>query len=97
MHDEGFQTVFHIFYLDNQAPIFTSCSDKVFFNDPLEHTAEIDWSRISALDNDGVTPNITCDPPEGTVLGTGYYPATCNATDNSGNQRKCDFQIEIKG
>lgn len=83
---------------DTQVPVFTNCPDDLlFFTDPLTRTAEVHWPEISATDNDGSTPSIVCDPQEGAALMPGYFLVTCVATDRSSNERRCHFQIEVRG
>ncbi|PIK52467.1 putative sushi, von Willebrand factor type A [Apostichopus japonicus] len=82
--------------IDTEVPDFTSCPDQLlFYTDPLTHTAVISWS-VSATDNDGSTPDVTCDPQEGASLPSGEYLVTCTATDLSGNQRRCYFDVVVR-
>jgi len=38
---------------------------------------------------------VGCNPPPGTCLPAGIYPVVCRATNNCGEEMKCEFQIRV--
>ncbi|XP_038060587.1 sushi, von Willebrand factor type A, EGF and pentraxin domain-containing protein 1-like [Patiria miniata] len=50
--------------------------------------------QVTASDNSGQQPTVTCDPESG-QFDLGQYLVSCIASDPAGNAATCSFQIEI--
>ena len=83
-------------FSDRQNPRLTTCpSILTVFVQSGSTSAQVDW-MISAVDNDGLQPSVTCDPVQG-QFDIGDYSIHCTALDAAGNSDTCDFQVEVAG
>ena len=55
------------------------------------------WSAPVATDNSEMTPNVTCNPENGSQFVIGKTEVNCTAVDKAGNQATCSFSIDILG
>ena len=53
-----------------------------------------DWN-ITATDNSGTVPQVSCNPPLGSTFTPGPTWVTCTASDDSGNNDTCNFDVYI--
>nr|XP_054767003.1 sushi, von Willebrand factor type A, EGF and pentraxin domain-containing protein 1-like [Lytechinus pictus] len=80
---------------DIQSPTFSECPQYLTFSPARGETlANVTWT-VSATDNSGDGPNITCDKEQG-PMGEGDSRVTCTASDSAGNNRMCTFDIEVE-
>ena len=52
---------------------------------------------VTATDNSGTNPTVTCTPPSGSVFAVGTTNVNCTATDLSGNTAAKSFTVHVKG
>eukprot|EP00730_Choanoeca_flexa_P004660 TRINITY_DN11764_c0_g1_i4.p1 TRINITY_DN11764_c0_g1~~TRINITY_DN11764_c0_g1_i4.p1 ORF type:complete len:2164 (+),score=402.21 TRINITY_DN11764_c0_g1_i4:76-6567(+) len=50
---------------------------------------------VTASDNSGLTPTVSCDPADGHVYDLGRSPVTCTAEDAAGLTSECAFLVEV--
>ncbi|XP_063964330.1 sushi, von Willebrand factor type A, EGF and pentraxin domain-containing protein 1-like [Lytechinus pictus] len=80
---------------DIQSPTFSECPQYLTFSPARGETlANVTWT-VSATDNSGDGPTITCDKEQG-PMGEGDSRVTCTASDSAGNNRMCTFDIEVE-
>nr|XP_054766885.1 sushi, von Willebrand factor type A, EGF and pentraxin domain-containing protein 1-like [Lytechinus pictus] len=80
---------------DIQSPLFSQCPQYQTFNPPQgEMLANVSWN-VSATDNSGEEPTISCDKDQG-PMAEGDYQVRCTASDATGNSRMCTFDIEVQ-
>ena len=85
-------------FVDEEAPVFKACPDnQTMDTQPGQAFAVATWQNISATDNSGNLPKITCDPQSGSNFTIGQTMATCAAADSSGNINTCSFLIAVEG
>ncbi|XP_022103007.1 sushi, von Willebrand factor type A, EGF and pentraxin domain-containing protein 1-like [Acanthaster planci] len=88
------QNISDIQCVDHQNPLFTSCPFvKVVYVDKGSTSAQVNLS-ISAVDNDRVTPTVTCNPGSG-LFEIGKHKISCVAMDTAGNSATCSFVMEV--
>ncbi|XP_072016912.1 hyalin-like [Amphiura filiformis] len=87
---------FDINVLDNESPEFDFCPNSTVRNtDSEQPTAMIEWLNPIARDNSGEVPTITCNYASGTDFAIGETTVECVAVDNSGNEKDCQFDINV--
>jgi hypothetical protein len=81
-----------VFSPDTTAPVIECPSDMTF--ECVDSSGiEIVWPAIVS-DNCDPSPQVTYDPPLGTVIrGNGEVLVTCTAVDSSGNSSECSYTI----
>jgi PKD repeat protein len=80
--------------VDEQAPVITCPEDVTAEADPATGTAVVTFDEAVATDNcDGLSQNCTHSSGEEFPLGSTLV--TCTATDASGNESSCSFQVIV--
>jgi hypothetical protein len=51
---------------------------------------------VTATDERDPSPDVVCVPPSGSFFPRGTTLVTCTATDDSGNQSTCQFQVRVE-
>ncbi len=84
---------------DVSAPVFSNCSkDIVAIADRGKSSTTVTWSRPTATDNSGVTPNLThIGKQSGDLFPAGKHTIRYLASDNSGNVAECKFEVFVSG
>ncbi|XP_072017507.1 hyalin-like [Amphiura filiformis] len=88
---------FQIAIKDNEPPRFNFCplNPMEISTDPGQPTAMFEWSNPMARDNSGKVPTISCDYASGTSFDIGETTVHCEAVDNSGNSKECQFKVHV--
>lgn len=84
-------------FKDREDPAFHICSDISQETDDGQPTSMVVWKGPLATDNSDITPNVTCQPPSGSNFKIGQTDVICKATDRSGNNASCSFQVDMAG
>ena len=84
---------------DNLAPIINCPSNQIVApNSGLNYIVPDYFGNGEAFADDNCTNpiiNTSQDPAIGTILSNGIYTVTLSATDDSGNESICDFELEV--
>ena len=86
---------FNITVIDMEAPIITDCPVDITLSSGSNCNATVIWNMPTATDNCDSNPTIVCNIPSGNTFPVGTTPVTCTATDASGNESTCTFNITI--
>ncbi len=88
---------FNVLLSESEAPVFTNCpADISISTEPGLCSAVLQYDPPEAIDNCGVVALIqTAGPASGTVLPPGTAIVTYTATDLSGNESTCSFEITV--
>ena len=83
-----------VFAADEFAPVMECPSDTTF---SCADTAGVvlDFD-VPATDDCDPAPVVVCDPPSGSTFRPGTTTVTCTATDASGNQSTCSFDVVVE-
>ncbi len=82
---------------DVEVPVISACpADIKVDTNPGVATASDVYQPPTATDNSGEV-TVTCDRPFESEFRIGQTNVTCVATDNSGNEATCQFQIDVEG
>jgi predicted extracellular nuclease len=52
---------------------------------------------VTATDNSGAMPTVTCTPASGSILAIGNTTVTCTAADGAGNSATSSFVVTVRG
>jgi len=86
---------FKITVVDTTPPEITCSQDCVVIECDQSNGGTIQYPTPTATDLCDPDPQVTCDPPAGTVLPLGTHTVTCTATDGSGNMAQCNFEVKV--
>ena len=93
----GSMCTFTVTVVDTQAPSITCPADfktTAGASCPIAAGKAVTFASPTVSDNcPGVT--FACNPPSGSVFGVGTTTVTCTATDTSGNQSSCTFNVTV--
>jgi hypothetical protein len=79
---------------DEFAPILECPADTSF---ACADTAGVTLDfEVTAIDDCDEAPVVVCDPPSGSKFRAGTTTVTCTATDASGNQGTCTFDVTVE-
>lgn len=89
------QCMFDVIVEDTTAPMLDPC--------PADITVEcvaggnvVNYTAPTASDVCDPSPTVSCSPPSGSTFMPGTTPVTCTATDASGNQSSCMFNVIVE-
>ena len=84
---------------DFEPPKFVNCptSQMQTFTTAGKATGIIDYPQLTTSDNSNMNVSITCDVMPGFLLPIGEKTVTCTATDFSGNEITCSFEVVVIG
>jgi hypothetical protein len=86
---------FTITVVDTTPPEITCSQDCVTIECDQTNGGTIQYPLPTATDRCDPDPQVTCDPPAGTVLPLGTHFVTCTSTDSSGNMAACSFEVKV--
>ncbi|XP_071959490.1 uncharacterized protein [Antedon mediterranea] len=88
---------FIIYIYDDEPPVFDNCPASAVMNVlPIGQASMIvNWTDITATDNDGSNPPVSCEPEDGSIFDIGTFLVTCNATDMAGLTAVCEFDLTV--
>jgi hypothetical protein len=82
------------FAADEFAPLMECPSDTTF---TCADTAGVVLEfEVTAMDDCDEAPVVVCDPPSGSTFKAGTTTVTCTATDASGNESTCTFDVTVE-
>jgi len=81
---------------DTTAPVLDCPASLTFRDDPTNGAGEVVVFTVTASDDRDPSPSVVCTPPSGSVFPFGSTVVTCTATDASGNESTCQFQVELR-
>lgn len=79
---------------DDTAPVITCPSNIEQNTDEGSCSTVVTWD-ISATDNCDNNPTIVCTPASGSTFDIGTTTVNCVATDESGNESSCSFDVTV--
>jgi len=80
---------------DTTPPVLAGCPSNIVIQTCRERERVV-YPSPTATDDCDPTPTVACNPPSGTVLPIGSHVVICRATDDCGNETKCEFRVEIR-
>ncbi|XP_033108666.1 hyalin-like [Anneissia japonica] len=93
------ECAFIIEIYDDEPPVIINCPS---FGIPIvlpngEASVVVNWTDITASDNDASNPLVSCDPPDGSVFDIGTVLVSCTTMDNSNLNASCQFEVTVEG
>jgi hypothetical protein len=82
-----------VVYSDSLPPVIT-CPANIVAISAASGGALVNFT-VTATDDSGVAPTITCVPPSGSVFPLGQTTVTCTATDGDGLSSTCSFTVTV--
>lgn len=86
---------FDVTVVDAEPPALTCPADLAVAAPPGAQSAPVDFVVPTATDNCSPSGPATCVPDSGDVLGLGTTLVVCSASDDSGNDASCDFDVTV--
>jgi len=86
---------FDITVADTEGPIIMDCPMDITLPAGNNCSATALWDMPTATDNCDPSPTITCNISSGNTFSVGTTPIICTATDASGNESTCTFNVII--
>ncbi|XP_071943766.1 uncharacterized protein [Antedon mediterranea] len=88
---------FTVYIYDDELPVFTNCPTSAVTNVlPIGQASMIvNWTDITATDNDGSNPLVSCEPEDESIFNIGTFMVTCNTMDMAGLTAVCQFDITV--
>ena len=86
---------FDITVTDTEGPIIMDCPMDITLPAGNNCSATALWDMPTATDNCDPSPTITCNISSGNTFSVGTTPIICTATDASGNESTCTFNVII--
>ncbi|XP_038072603.1 uncharacterized protein LOC119741056 isoform X5 [Patiria miniata] len=80
---------------DDEKPSISCSEDVVVKEDDCLNTAVVTYT-VTATDNSGLTPTVSCYPASGYAFPLGTTTVTCVATDGNGNENHCEFTVTVE-
>jgi hypothetical protein len=80
-------------FTDTTAPTFTSVPDPITVNTSSMSGTQVTYS-VSATDDSGNPPTITCTPPSGSTFSVGTTTVNCTASDGT-NTASASFTVTV--
>ena len=81
---------------DDEAPVIATCPDDLFVAvPPGAQSTTLDFEEPTATDNCSPPGAATCVPAPGDPVGLGTTAVSCTATDDSGNDATCAFDVVV--
>ncbi len=88
---------FDIIVLDKQAPVFTGCPrDTIVYLEALSCDVLVEWADPQVTDNCDLRGELESNLSSGTRFGIGTREITYIATDESGNESFCTFNVIVQ-
>ncbi|XP_071785173.1 uncharacterized protein [Asterias amurensis] len=82
--------------VDNLSPVFSFCpNDITTFVQSAGTTATASWTVPSVTDNSGVSPQVSSNFAPNSAFSVGTTVVQYTATDNTGNQATCGFNVNV--
>ncbi|XP_033625701.1 uncharacterized protein LOC117288937, partial [Asterias rubens] len=83
---------------DTVPPTLLNCPTGTLFGAVpfLSSSVDVTWTAPTAVDNSGVTPDITVSPRGPGPFGVGTTTIEYTATDGSGNVATCNFIVQVQ-
>ena len=90
--------VINVSFLDVERPSFKgTCPHNMYkYADRGKNYTKITWPSVQPVDNSGITPSLVSSGVQD-VYYRGKHVVMYNATDGSGNTRRCSFEITVEG
>jgi hypothetical protein len=85
---------FTVMVTDNQAPVFTGCTNQTINTAAGVCTATATYTPTATDNCDGSRP-VTCVPTSGSTFNKGVTTVTCMASDTSSNSNTCMFTVTV--
>ena len=84
--------------VDNLSPVFSFCpNDITTFVQSAGTTATVSWTVPSVTDNSGISPQVSSNFAPNSAFSVGTTVVQYTATDNTGNQATCGFNVNVIG
>ncbi|MDW8241470.1 MAG: FG-GAP-like repeat-containing protein [Acidobacteriota bacterium] len=80
--------------IDNTPPTLSCPPNRVVDAEPNKPGAKVLFN-LTATDNCGSVPAMSCTPPSGSFFAVGTTTVTCTAADTCGNASTCTFQVTV--
>ena len=81
--------------MDTQAPWIQCPTNQVIRIMSAVSSTTYSYPAADASDNSGQNPTISYSMPSGSTFNRGTTVVTATATDNAGNEAKCDFAVTV--
>ena len=81
-------------YVDTVPPIISVPDD--ITTTAFDTNGILVFYTVSATDNVDLSPQVTCDPPSGSVFPVGTTTVDCVATDSANNSTTASFQVTVR-
>jgi len=86
---------FDVTVVDAEAPALTCPADFAVAAPPGAQSTPVDFVVPTATDNCSPAGPATCVPDSGDVFAVGTTPVVCSASDDSGNDASCGFDVTV--
>jgi hypothetical protein len=81
--------------IEDVTPPLVSCPENQFVECTTPEGVPVEYGPAEAADRCDGEVDIDCNPPSGTVFPLGSTLVQCTATDQSGNQALCTFEVTV--
>ncbi len=82
--------------VDEQPPVITCPGDVTALDRANDGPGQVVTFVVEATDDIAAHPLVVCTPPSGSLFPRGTTTVTCTATDGSGNQATCQFDVVVR-
>ena len=82
---------------DVQAPTFRCPSSMSVFSEPKLQPKVVTWPQPIATDNSGESVSVMSSHQSGDLFSLGLTTVTFEASDSSGNTRRCTTDVDVQG